>query len=143
MDSNTLIELGFHEWLRVKVGVEKQAPQSKGVYAFRAPVPVKSERGSSDIMYIGRAMSERAGSYHNIRQSLREYLHPGHSRRPQRTKIRVGQKALEGGWEISWMLTDSPDKTECELLRRFYREHSQLPPENIRWPPGCKPLDEY
>ena len=87
-------------------------------------------------MYVGRAMSDKKGPYHNLRHALREYLHPGHS---QRTKIRVGHRALEEGWEVSWMVTDLPDNTECELLRRFYREHHQLPQENKSWPPGCLP----
>ena len=88
-------------------------------------------------MYIGRAMSDMRGTrHHNIRHSLNEYLHPGHS---NGTKRRAGGKVLAEGWQVSWMLTDSLDQMECHLLRLFYGEHAQLPPENKHWPPGCSP----
>ena len=134
MDSLTLRELGFSDWHRFTNGVENLAPESKGVYAFRRPASIQLRRGLSDLTYLGRAMSDLRGSYHNIRHSLREYLHPGHS---QRTKIRVGHRALEEEWEVSWMFTDRPDNIECDLLRRFFRDHDQLPPENKSWPPNC------
>jgi len=136
MDSQTLRALGFSEWHRFASGVESLAPESKGVYAFRSSALAELRKGASDIMYIGRAMSDLRGPYHNIRHALREYLHPG---RGQRTKLRVGHRAEEQEWEVSWMFAEHPDGAECELLRRFYREHNQLPQENRNWPPGCLP----
>jgi hypothetical protein len=136
MDSNTLLQLGFCEWKPFKKGVEKLAPQNKGNYAFRSLVTLALKVGSSDMVYIGRAMGDRKGPYHNIQHCLREYLHPGHS---QATKKRIGQKALTEGWEVSWIPNDFPDQLECQLLQCFYHHHEQLPPENKNWPPGCDP----
>lgn len=135
MDSTTLLNLGFCEWRPFKKVIE-MAPGNKGVYVFRSLSLLNLRIGSSDITYIGRAMSDRKGAYHNIKHSLKEYLHPGHG---NRTKKRVGGKALAEGWQVSWMLTDSPDQMECDLLRRFYFDHGQLPAENKRWPSRCGP----
>jgi len=126
--------MGFREWKPFKLGVERVAPENKGVYAFRARENVGLIRGSSDLVYIGRAMSDRKGPYHNLRHSLREYLHPGRS---QGTKIRIHNAALAKGYEVSWMTANEPDQLECQLLRAFYTDHGQLPPENRAWPPGC------
>jgi len=135
VDSITLLSLGFSEWRPFKKGIQL-APENKGVYVFRSLTSLNLRIGSSDIVYIGRAMSDRKGAYHNVKHSLNEYLHPGHS---NQTKMRVGQKALAEGWQVTWMLNDSPDQMECHLLRRFYYEHGQLPPENKHWPPECGP----
>jgi hypothetical protein len=136
MDSQSLTEAGFGNWLLFASGVEDQAPETSGGYAFRQSRPVKLLRGQSDIVYIGRAMSNLPGPHHNLRHALREYLHPGRS---QKTKIRIGRRAIQEAWEVSWKVSDSPDSLECELLRRFYHEHGQLPPDNRAWPPGCFP----
>ncbi len=135
MDSTTLLNLGFCERKPFKNAIQT-APETKGVYAFRSLSSPNLRIGSSDIAYVGRAMSDRKGAYHNIKYSLNEYLHPGYG---NQTKKRVGEKALAEGWQVSWMLTDSPDQMECSLLRRFYHDHGQLPPENKRWPPRCSP----
>lgn len=139
MDSTTLLNLGFCEWEPFMKATVSAAPENKGVYAFRHSSPLDLTIGSSDITYIGRAMSDRKGPYHNIRHSLNEYLHPGRGSTGNRTKQRVGGRALTEAWQVSWILTASPDQMECHLLRRFYYEHGQLPPENKRWPPGCWP----
>jgi len=135
VDGTALLSLGFCEWEPLRKAVEL-APEKKGIYVFRSLTSLNLRMGSSDITYMGRAMSDRRGAYHNIKHSLNEYLHPGYS---NRTKKRVGQRALAEGWQVSWMLNDSPDRMECHLLRRFYYEHGQLPVENKRWPPGCVP----
>ena len=135
MDGDTLRTLGFDVWRPFRIGVEKEAPQSSGVYAFRSLTRLALVQGMSDIKYIGRAMSNQKGPYHNIQHSIREYLHPVHL---QATMIGLGCKGLAEGWEVSWMVMEvAADTKECELLRRFYNEHGQLPPENKRWPPGC------
>lgn len=136
MDSNALLKLGFYEWKLFGKATIQKAPESKGVYAFRSSKRFNIRTGSSDITYVGRAMSDKKGAHHNIKHSLNEYLHPGHS---NVTKRRVGEKALAEGWQVSWMLTGSPDQMECYLLRKFYYEHGQLPSENKRWPPTCDP----
>jgi hypothetical protein len=136
MDSNTLLKLGFYEWKPFAKATIEKAPESRGVYAFRSLKPLNLRTDSSDITYIGRAMSDKKGAYHNIKHSLNEYLHPGHD---NPTKKRVGEKALAEGWQVSWMLTDSPDHMECHLLRQFYHDYGQLPSENKRWPPECEP----
>lgn len=134
MNSRTLNDMGFHDWVRFTKGlVETYVPTSQGVYSFRSPKPVILLKGTSDIMYIGRAM----GVVHNLRHALALYLKPGPS---QRTKIRVGRKALEESWEVSWMENDSPASTECNLLRQFYSDHDQLPPQNKMWPENCYPM---
>ncbi|MGA3406125.1 MAG: hypothetical protein ABSD49_10390 [Candidatus Bathyarchaeia archaeon] len=132
MNSATLNDLGFHSWRRFTVGVETHAPSTVGVYAFRSPTAIILVKDSSDIMYIGRAM----GVVHNLRHALELYLRPGPS---QRTKIRVGRKALEEAWEVSWMENDFPADAECKLLKRFHSDHGQLPPENKMWPENCYP----
>lgn len=131
MDSNTFLSLGFCDWQPFQKGIEKLAPENKGVYAYRRLTSLNLKVGSSDIMYIGRAM----GTFHHIKHCLNEYLHPGRS---NRTKLRIRQRALDERWQVSWLLTDSPDQMECDLLRRFYNEHGQLPEENRAWPPGCR-----
>ena len=135
MDGTTLLSLGFCEWRPFKKETIKIAPEHKGVYAFRSLTSLGLKVGSSDIMYIGRAKGEGKKTY-TIKRGLNQYLHPGHG---NRTKIRVGQKAKDEGWEVSWMVTDSPDQMECHLLRQFYRDHGQKPPENRSWPEGCMP----
>lgn len=136
MDSNMLLKLGFCEWKPFGKATIGKTPESKGVYAFRSSKPLDIRTGSSDITYVGRAMSDKKGAYHNIKHSLNEYLHPGHD---NPTKKRVGEKALAEEWQVSWMLTDSPAQVECHLLRQFYHDHGQLPPQNRRWPEGCMP----
>jgi hypothetical protein len=137
MDSTTLLRMGFCEWKPFKLGVQRLAPENKGVYAFRAPESVGLIRGSSDLVYIGRAKSDRKGSrYHNIRHCLNEYLHPGHL---QSTRVRIRDAALALGYQVSWMTANQPDELECQLLRAFYANHGQLPPENLRWPEECGP----
>ena len=134
MNDKSLREMGFCEWKAFGLGVEKLAPERKGVYAFQGPGHVALKRGSSDIMYIGRASADRKGPYHNLRHCLREYLHPGHD---QKNKIRIGEKALAGRWYVAWVLADAPNCLEARLLRRFREEHDQLPPENRRMPKLC------
>lgn len=136
MDSTTLLEIGFCEWRPFAQVTVKAAPEDRGVYAFRSSSTSGLMTGSSDIVYIGRAMSDKKGAHHNIKHSLNEYLHPGRS---NLTKKRVGDRALTQGWQVSWMLTASPDQMECHLLSRFYSDHGQLPAENKHWPPGCTP----
>ena len=131
MDSEALRKKGFCEWKPFQKGVERLAPENKGVYAFRGLARLSLALGSSDVMCIGRATSDRKGPYHNLRRCLRQYLHPGHL---QRTRLRVGGKALTQGWEISWMVTDSPEEVERHLLRCFRADHGQLPPENRAGP---------
>jgi hypothetical protein len=139
MDSTTLLRMGFCEWKPFKLGVQRLAPENKGVYAFRGPANIGLTRGSSDLVYVGRAMSDRRGRYHNIRHCLNEYLHPGHS---QGTRIRIRDAALAFGYEVSWMTANQPDQLECQLLRAFHKDHGQLPPENRSWPPECGPFLE-
>ncbi len=95
MDGNTLHSLGFYDLKTFQPGVQKLAPENKGCYAFCSLESMSLNIGSSDIMYIGRVMSDMKGAYHNLRHSLNEYLHPGNR---NRTKIRVGEKALTLGW---------------------------------------------
>ena len=139
VDSTRLLKLGFHKWEAFEKTTIATAPENKGVYAFRGLSSLNLITGSSDITYIGRAMSDRKGAYHNIRHSLREYLHPGRGSKGNKTKQRVGERAPAEGWQVSWMPTPSPDRMECHLLRQFYHDHGQLPPENKRWPPACGP----
>jgi hypothetical protein len=107
--SQSLMEAGFRNWLLFAGGVEEQAPETSGVYAFRQSRPAKLARGQSDIAYIGRAMSSLPGPHHNVKHALREYLHPGRS---QETKKRIGRRALQEAWEVSWMVSKSPDSLE-------------------------------
>jgi len=134
MNSITLLNLGFCEWKSLENAI-KSAPENKGVYAFRSSTSIPLTIGLSDIMYIGRAQSDSKGS-HTIKHSLREYKHPGHS---QKTKIRVGQKALAERWQVSWMLADAPKQMECDLLQRFVCEHGEKPPENKSMPKQYSP----
>jgi hypothetical protein len=137
MDNASLSQIGFSPWRTFGPGVEREAPEKPGIYVFRSKRPIPLDRGESDIMYIGRAQSTRSGPYHHLGHALREYLYPG---RTQGTKQRVGRKAREQEWEVAWMEHESPDQAECSLLQQFHRDHGQLPPENKRWPPHCRPL---
>ena len=126
MDSRSFLQTGFVQWRRFEEGVERTAPQVKGVYAFRDPNQSISG-GTSDIVYIGRAN----GAQHTLQHCLREYLHPGHL---QRTKLRVKQSALEGLWEISWKETENAAELEGQLLRDFVRENGKRPRANRQTP---------
>lgn len=139
MDGNTLLDIGFCEWKPFERVTVKAAPEDSGVYVSRSSRALSMMIGYSDIVYIGRATSDKKGAHHNIRHSLNQYLHPGKS---NLTKRRVGERALAEGWQVSWMLTTSPDSMECHLFGRFYGEHGQLPVENKRWPPGCTPATQ-
>jgi hypothetical protein len=127
MDSSTLLQLGFCDWKLFQEGVQRLAPPRKGVYSFRSSNYVSLKKGRSDIMYIGRAN----GVYHHIQQSIRQYLHSGWD---NATKIRVGDKASQNRWEVSWKQDESAKDAERLLLERFYNEHGQLPPENKQRP---------
>lgn len=127
MNSGSLLEMGFVPWGKFEPATVRVAPLVTGVYAFRDPK--ESVSGDTDIVYIGRAQG--TGDSHTIRKALNQYLHPGRS---QRVKLRVGKKAATGGWEVSWMACDDPVHKECELIRRFFKEHGRLPRENLKHP---------
>lgn len=134
MDSSDLLKLGFAGWIPFSGGALWHIPERAGCYAFRSATVVSLKRGSSDIQYLGRAMSDNPGPRHNLRHCLREYLHPGHD---NKTRLRVRARAVKGNWQISWLQTAASDQVECDLLRRFFAAHRQLPPENRTWPKNC------
>jgi hypothetical protein len=125
MDSSDLRKHGFGVWFPFRDEALPNVPESAGCYAFRSAAAVTLKRGSSDVQ--GRSASNKPSPYHNLRHCLREYLHPG---RDQKTRLRVRAQAVRGGWQVSWFRTTASDRVECDLLRRFFAAHSQLPPEN-------------
>jgi len=89
MDSNesSLLLKGISDWRPSTEYTIRQAPTRSGVYVIRMAGGRRFGRlrGESDILYIGSTEAKR-----ELRQRLRQYLHPGPT---QWTNKRVNELA--------------------------------------------------
>jgi hypothetical protein len=126
MDSTQLrsFRRGFSDWHPFDKRSIKSAPQQIGVYIIR-----KAEgqcfgrlRGESDILYIGSTKSEGG-----LKKRLQHYFHPGPT---QWTNRRINELANKYRMEVAWCPCSEPRNLEHELLKRYLKEHDELPPFN-------------
>ena len=119
----------FSSWQNWNANAVSKAPSRPGVYAFRLAGSCFGRfKGESDLVYIGCAAKA------TIRSRLRTHL----SDRSDSLDIAIRiRKAGAGQFEVAWKLVDSPQEAksiEAELLRRYYRDHCELPPDNHSTP---------
>jgi hypothetical protein len=102
----------------------KNAPSLKGIYVIRMARGQLFGRlsGVSDILYVGSAESKGG-----LRQRLQQYFHPG---RTQWTNLRIKELTKKYQMEVTWCPYDEPKNLEHELLRRYLKDHEELPPLN-------------
>jgi hypothetical protein len=122
MNSSTLKEKGFTEFLLLKELSMSKLPNNKGnVIAIIENTP--SEKNASDILYIGRTkkLSKRIfGGY------LAGY--------GGKTITKINTKLLNEGYlekvAVGWIASDTPKVTQQELLDNFKKEHGRYPEWN-------------
>ncbi len=124
MDSQRLVAEGFGVWCSFRSEVFRQAPLEAGVYAIRRSSQIQLLKGESDIVYIGSAANAQG-----LQMRLRQYWHPGPT---QYTNQRIREQALSIPLAVAWKVVPDPLVQEKDLLRRFEREHGQIPPLNRR-----------
>jgi len=102
-------------------------PERPGVYV----IVLKNERicrfkGESDILYIGSATGKRG-----LKNRFSYYRNPHES---QTTNIKINNFIIksEPNITIFWKVIENEDprKEEEELLRKYFKEHDELPPLN-------------
>jgi len=75
MDSRTLKQFGFKEWLKISKDKDKnrelilKLPRKKGVYVIRANRCIPRLKGESDIIYIGEGTIQ-----YRVQQLLEKFL---------------------------------------------------------------------
>jgi len=123
MKSSDLREFsGWHKWGREAV---QEAPDRPGVYVFRlAGKSFGRFRGESNVVYIGCSADG------TVRSRLRIHL----SDRADALDIaRRLRDPKMGEFQVAWkILTTSQGAKdeEARLLRRYYLDHLELPPDN-------------
>jgi hypothetical protein len=128
MNSNELVD--YPSWLGWFRKAVDHAPEKPGVYIFRLiRTPTLARlKGHSDIIYIG---STKKGE-RTLRDRLKDHLRPRGDKRDLGYRLkRVTDEA--GSVEVAWRVFDSHDSAqECErqLLKRFEKDHIELPPLN-------------
>jgi len=126
MDSTELkdIRKDFSEWILLNEKCVKKTPKQPGAYVIRKGGGQRFGRlrGKSDILYIGS--TEAKGG---LRQRLRQYLHPGPT---QWTNRRINKLLIKYKMEVAWCTCNEPGNLEHQLLRRYLKEHDELPPLN-------------
>jgi hypothetical protein len=122
MNSSTLKEKGFAEFLPLKELSVSKLPNSKGTVLVIID-STHSEKSTSDILYIGRAkkLSKRIfGGY------LAGY--------GGKTTTKINAKLFDEGYiekaAVSWISSDTPKAAQQELLESFKKEHGEYPQWN-------------
>ncbi len=125
MQSNDLSE--FHDWLAWPQAVS-QAPVTPGVYIFRlvGSPPIGRLRDSSDVVYVGSSgnVQRRLTNHGRRREDLRDIGYLLSRVTSEVGKIEVAWKPFEDRQKANWH--------EMELLRRYCRDHIELPPLNCQ-----------
>lgn len=126
MDSKQVSQIckGISEWHPFKKETVKSAPRQHGIYIFRIAQGKRFGRlkGESDIMYIGSTKGSRG-----LRGRLQQYFSPG---RTQWTNKRIRAMAKKYSMEIAWYPYAEAGNLELQLLRRYFKDHDELPPLN-------------
>jgi len=126
MDSQTLEkEFGFEPgcwrpWASLEL---RTAPNSKGVYVFRAKETFGRRNGLSDILYVGSG---------NIRDRLRAHADPDwDSLKDAGWRILVASagQPMEVGWQQ--IAIDKVRSVEAHIRERYLMDHCELPPASV------------
>lgn len=130
MNSSTLKEKGFTEFLLLKELSVSKLPDNKGnvIVIIDSTTPGKT---TSDILYIGRT------------KKLSKRIFGGYlSGYGGKTSARINTKLLNEGYmekaAICWMASDTPKAAQQELLESFKKEHGKYP----EWNAPKKAVDE-
>jgi hypothetical protein len=114
----------FETWHSFEKRSLENAPREKGVYIIRQAAGKSFGRlqGESDLFYIGSTESKGG-----LRQRLLAYFHPG---RTQWTNQRINDYLRKYRMEVAWCPCGEPTNLEHDLLRRYLKDHDELPPFN-------------
>ncbi|MFQ5738083.1 MAG: hypothetical protein ACE5JX_03660 [Acidobacteriota bacterium] len=131
MNSDDLV--GFAGWEAWSKNAPSQAPQKPGVYVFRLAggKTFRRLKEESDIVYIGSTKCSKKG-VSTVRQRLRQHLRSREEEIDTGYRIERVQNEI-GSLQVTWKTFDTHDASqfhEAELLRRYARDHIELPPLN-------------
>ena len=133
MNSKTLMETGFSEWLPLKTLALSNLPSDKAaviVIVDKEP----SGKEESDILYIGRTKKPS-------KRILGGYLGGyGGKNTKKINELLFNQGYIEKA-TISWILTDKPRIMQEELLAKYKVEHGELPIWNAKKKLNVKPKE--
>jgi hypothetical protein len=122
MNSKTLIETGFCEWIPLKTLSFSTLPQDKSSVVIIVDKEL-SGKPESDILYIGRAKNV-------AKKILGGYL-AGYGRKSTK---KINQMLFDDGYieraAVTWTLTEKPRLMQKELLTKFKEEHGGFPAWN-------------
>ena len=122
MNSKTLIEAGFCEWIPLKTLNHSHLPVDKAIVVAIVDKEL-SGKPESDILYIGRTKKP-------TKRILGGYL-AGYGGKNAR---KISQKLLCEGYMdkavISWVITEKPRVMQEELLAKYKAAHGTLPAWN-------------
>ena len=124
MNSKTLTETGFSEWIPLKTLTHSNLPKDQGIVIAIVDKELEG-KPESDILYIGRTKKPS-------KRILGGYL-AGYG--GKNTKKINDMLLCEGYMEkavISWMQADKPRIMQEELLVKFKEEHGGLPAWNAK-----------
>jgi hypothetical protein len=131
MNSKTLMEIGFSEWLPLKTLTFSNLPSDNGAVIIIVDRELSGKQ-ESDILYIGRTKKPS-------KRILGGYL-GGYG--GKNTK-RINQFLFDQGYlekvAIGWILTDKPRIMQEELLAKFKEAHGELPIWNTKKKLNIKP----
>ena len=124
MNSKTLIEAGFCEWLPLKTLSHSHLPSDKAIVIAIVDNEL-SGKTESDILYIGRTKKP-------TKRILGGYL-AGYGGKNAK---KINQKLLDEGYlnkaAISWVITEKPRVMQEELLAKYKEAHGMLPAWNMK-----------
>jgi hypothetical protein len=133
MNSKTLIETGFSEWLPLKTLTFSNLPADKGSVIVIVDKEL-SGKPESDILYIGRTKKP-------AKRIMGGYL-AGYG--GKNTK-KINQMLFDEGYiekaAISWIFTDKPRIMQEELLAKFKEAHGEFPIWNSKKKLNLKPKE--
>jgi|SRR5208283_3426685 len=118
----------FSDWHKWNSDAVRKAPNLPGVYAFRLAGNVFGRfKGESDLVYIGCTASDDG----TISSRLSNHL----PSRADGSNIAYRLRDAEemGTLEVAWRVLTTPKEAideEARLLRKYYRNHFELPPVN-------------
>src|SRR6266566_8692890 len=132
MTTKDLCADGFQSWSKFnrlsKSDVLKKLPTKFGVYVFRKTTAVGRIRGTSDILYIGSACNQNG-----LQGRLRQYFSPGPSQFTNKRIMEIVGESEE--YEIGWCelaLKSEAVALEQRLLERYFEDHGERPPQNLK-----------
>ncbi len=131
MNSKTLIETGFCEWVPLKTLTVSNLPSDKGSVIVIVDKEL-SGKPESDILYIGRTKKP-------AKRIMGGYLAGYGGKNTQK----INQMLFDEGYiekaAISWIVTDKPRIMQEELLAKFKEDHGGFPIWNAKKKLNVKP----